>query len=77
MSNTTAPVPQTTGTRYPDITVRLVGGDGNAFAILGAVKAGLRRAGVTKEEQDAFYAEATSGDYNHLLQTAMAWVEVE
>jgi hypothetical protein len=24
---------------------------------------------------DAFFAEATSGDYDHLLQTTMAWVD--
>jgi len=63
--------------KYPDITVTLVGEDGNAFAILGRVKQALRRAGVPQEEQDAFMAEATAGDYDHLLQTVMRWVEVE
>jgi hypothetical protein len=24
---------------------------------------------------DSFFAEATSGDYDHLLQTTMAWVD--
>jgi hypothetical protein len=62
--------------RYPDIEVELIGQDGNAFAILGAVKRELRRAGVSAEEQAEFMAEATSGDYNHLLQTVQAWVEV-
>ena len=62
--------------RFPDITVRLVGKDGNAFAILGRVLRALTDAGVEKAERDAFYAEATSGDYNHLLATAMRWVEV-
>jgi hypothetical protein len=63
--------------KYPDITVSLVGGDGNAFAILGAVKKALRRGGVDQAECDAFFDETTSGDYDHLLQTAMRWVEVE
>lgn len=62
--------------RY-DVTVELTGQDGNAFAILGAVQKALRRAGVPKAELDAFFAEATSGDYDHLLQTAMRWVNVE
>ena len=62
--------------RYPNVTVELVGQDGNAFAILGRVRQALRRAGVSREEQDAFTAEATSGDYNDLLATCMRWVDV-
>jgi len=63
--------------KYPHVVVRLVGEDGNAFAILGAVSKALRRAGVASDEVAAFYKEATAGDYDHLLQTAMRWVEVE
>jgi len=64
--------------KYPDITVKLVGSDGNAFAILGKVSGAMRRAGnVPKEEIDAFMEEATSGDYDHLLATCMKWVDVE
>lgn len=63
-------------TKYPEIEVELLGEDGNAFAILGTVRRALRRAGVSEEERAAFMAEATSGDYDHLLQTVMAWVEV-
>ena len=62
--------------RYPEIEVELVGGSGNAFAIIGAVNKALRRGGVSEEERDAFMEEATSGDYNHVLQTCMAWVAV-
>ena len=63
--------------KYPEIVVELIGRDGNAFAILGAVRRALGRGGVPKEEQDAFTEEATAGDYNHLLATAMAWVNVQ
>lgn len=63
--------------KYPDITVRLVGEDGNPFAILGAVKEALKHGGVDLTERDAFFDEATSGDYDHLLQTAMRWVNVK
>jgi len=63
--------------KYPDITVRLVGEDGNAFAILGKVKQALRLAGVSREEQLNFQDEAMAGDYDHLLRTCMEWVEVE
>lgn len=62
--------------RFPNITVKLVGKDGNAFAILGAVSKALRKASVAQADVDAFFTEATAGDYNHLLQTCMLWVEV-
>jgi len=62
--------------KYPGVHVTLTGSDGNAFAILGAVRAALKRAGIAKAERDAFFAEATAGDYDHLLQTAMRWVDV-
>ena len=57
------------------IKVKLVGQDGNAFAILGKVSNALKQAGhhdLAKE----FMAEAMSGDYNHLLQTCTEVVEV-
>jgi hypothetical protein len=62
--------------RYPDIEVQLTGTDGNAFAILGKVQRALCNEGVPDEEVSEFMAEATSGDYDHLLVTAMKWVEV-
>ena len=63
--------------RYPDVTAQLSGNDGNAFAILGAVQKALKKADVPADEIQVFWTEATSGDYNHLLATAMRWVEVE
>ena len=62
--------------KYPKIKVKLVESDGNAFAILGRVKQALRKGGVANEEINKFLHEAMDGDYNHLLQTCMAWVEV-
>ena len=62
--------------KYPDIEVQLVGTDGNAFALIGAVQKALKKAEVSKEEIGEFFDEATSGDYNHLLRTCMAWVNV-
>lgn len=62
--------------KYPEVTVQLTGTDGNAFAILGRVTKALRQAQVTPDEIKAFQDEATSGDYNHLLLTAMRWVDV-
>lgn len=62
--------------RYPHVKVDLVGSDGNAFAVLGTVTRAMRRAGVPKDERDAFVSEATAGDYDHLLQTVLRYVEV-
>ena len=57
-------------------TVKLVGEDGNAFVVLGKVSKALKKAGM-KIESDAFLKEAVQGDYDHLLRTAMKYVEVE
>lgn len=62
--------------KFPKCEVKLSRVDGNAFAILGAVKKALAKAGATKDEQAEFMREATSGDYNALLQTVMRWVEI-
>jgi hypothetical protein len=58
------------------VKVRLVGEDGNAFFILSKVKKALRNNGVSREEIENFMKEATSGDYDNLLQTCMRWVDV-
>jgi hypothetical protein len=49
----------------------------DAFAILGACTKALRLASYTTEERDAFIAEATSGDYDQVLRTAMKRFEVD
>lgn len=65
------------GPKHPDIVVQLSGIDGNAFSIMGTVSKALRRGGVPKDEIDDYMKESMSGDYDHVIQTAMAWVEVE
>lgn len=59
------------------ISVKLIGRDGNAFAILGAVRQAMRRANVPEETIEKYLTEAKSGDYNHLLATTMQYVDVE
>lgn len=61
--------------KYPEIEVRLTGEDGNAFAILARVRTALQNAGHYEAAQE-FLTEATAGDYDHLLQTAMEYVDV-
>lgn len=63
--------------RYPNITVQLTGHDSNAFMILGLCRRAEKEAGLSQQEIDAFYQEATSGDHDHLIQTAMRWFSCE
>ena len=67
--------------RYPmskyNVSVQLSGNDGNAFAVMGAVKSALKKAGASKEELDQYLADSMSGDYDNLLRVAMDWVVVE
>jgi hypothetical protein len=62
--------------KHPEITVELCGHDGNAFSIIGRVIREMKRGGVSQEEIEQFQKEATSGDYDNVLQTAMRWVDV-
>lgn len=63
--------------KYPEIEVKLTGEDGNGFFIVGRTSQALRNGGVAREEVSDFIVQATSGDYDHLLQTVMEWVTVK
>lgn len=67
------------GTKKPrtSIKVPLTGKDGNAFAIIGRVRTALRRAGYEPELIEEFTREAMSGDYDHLIQTVLEYVDAE
>lgn len=65
------------GESYTGVKVRLLGEDGNAFAIMGSVSRALRRAGYSEEFTKQYREEATQGDYDHLLMVTMQYVEVE
>ena len=60
-----------------DISVKLIGENGNAFNIIGKVRKEMKRNGVPNDEIDLFINEAMSGDYNNLLRTCMKYVNVE
>jgi hypothetical protein len=62
--------------KYPAVKVQLSGAENNALAIMGAVSAALRGAGVSDAEITLFLEESTSGDHDDLLVTAMKWVDV-
>jgi len=57
-------------------TVKLIGTDGNSFAVLGKVSKALKQAGLV-DEAKKYMDEAMSGDYNHLLQVTMKYVNVK
>jgi len=58
------------------VKVKLTGEDGNAFFILGRVSSALKREGHPELAKE-FIKEAIKGDYDHLLQTVMEYVETE
>lgn len=47
--------------------------DGNVMSIIGTIARDLKRAGNSREVIDAFRSEAMSGDYDHVLQTVLAY----
>jgi len=62
--------------KYPFVDVQLVGVDGNAFMVLGTVRRAMTKAMVPVSEIENFTTEAMAGNYDHLLQTCMRWVNV-
>lgn len=63
--------------REPRPTVRLTGGDGNAFVIIAMCRKAMRRAGCSPEYIKKFQEQAMSGDYDNVLATAMEYCDVE
>ena len=59
-----------------NIVVQLSGEDGNAYAVMGKVRTALKDGGHA-DLVKPFTKEAMSGNYDHLLLTAMEYVEVE
>jgi hypothetical protein len=56
--------------------VKLIGRNGNAFAILGACTKAARKSGWTPASIKLVMDEMTAGDYSHLLATAMRYFDV-
>ena len=49
--------------------------NGNAFAVMGYVIQAMKDCNFPKSDQDAYYDEATSGDYSHLLSTSIDYID--
>lgn len=58
-----------------DVKVDLTG-SGHGFDVIDRVRTQLRTKGVSAHEITAFTEEALFGDYSHLLNTCMKYVEV-
>lgn len=57
---------------------KLVGTDGNAFAIMGKVSSTLKKSGASTEEVNVFLKKAMgTHSYNEMLQVCMDYVDVE
>ena len=56
--------------------LKIIGTDGNAFALLGKARRAAYAAGM-KDKWPEIQAEATAGDYDHLLGTLMEYFDVE
>jgi hypothetical protein len=60
-----------------ELEIDLDGPDGNAHYILGAVTQALREAGASKEQTTSFINDATSSDYENLLEVVGRWVNLD
>ncbi len=59
-----------------NLSLKLVGEDGNAFSILGRAKNALKK-GNRMDLWDEYSKKAMSGDYNHLLCTTMDYFDCD
>lgn len=55
--------------------LQLVGIDGNAWSIMGAVGQAMRKHGYSNQAKGEMVEDSMSGDYNHVIQTAMFWTD--
>lgn len=63
--------------KYPEVTVKLSGGEGNALQIINDMRTVLRIAGVEKTKIEECTNQMTSGSYENLLYTASKWVTIK
>jgi len=63
--------------KFPGVRVTFSECGGNAFLVLDVMKAALRLAGASRIDYATFKQEATSKDYDKLIETCKRWVTVE
>lgn len=57
--------------------VLLLGRDGSTPVIIGACRKAARKAGWSEKEIGVLSAEFLSGDYDHVLQTALRYFDID
>ena len=62
--------------KYGQIIVQVSRRRGNSLAIIGAVMNALKRAGVGRDEINAYFEQATSGNYGDVIRVTEEWVNV-
>ena len=53
----------------------LIGINGNAYSIIGYVRAAMDDANMTNDDIDAYVKDATSSDYNHLVAVSCEMID--
>ena len=53
----------------------LIGINGNAYSIMGYVRAAMDDANMTNDDIDAYIKDATSSDYDHLLAVSCEMID--
>ena len=53
----------------------LVGIDGNAFCIMGYVMKAMKECKFSKTDRDAYFKDATSSNYDHLLCVSVEMID--
>lgn len=61
---------------YPEVIVKLVGSDGNAFSIIGLCVEEAKKKNVPLDKINEFMTEAMSASYSHLLRTCMKYFTI-
>jgi len=63
---------------YPAVkfTINLNGDSGNSYDIMRRVARGLKQAGASSDECDAYREESMEGDFAHLKATAQVWADI-
>jgi hypothetical protein len=56
------------------LDIDLLGPEGNAFVVLAKMRRVLESAGASKNDIDDFMEDATTNNYDHLLEVCREWV---
>lgn len=67
----------TTSPKLPDVTVSLIGADGNVFNLIGITSRAIKKAGHKDKCQEFTDYVMGASDYDNALVRIMEWVHVQ